>query len=77
MTRLFARIGDIGMPMKEKGVRQELEALLHELLQECSPRIFNQALMEFGALVCTPANPDCPNCPLRQCCLALQAGGGA
>jgi len=33
---------------------------------------FNQGLMELGALVCTPANPDCPNCPLSQSCGAFR-----
>jgi A/G-specific adenine glycosylase len=35
---------------------------------------FNQALMELGALVCTPEKPDCPTCPLRQRCAAYQSG---
>ncbi len=35
---------------------------------------FNQALMELGALVCTPQHPDCPRCPLAPTCQALKAG---
>src|SRR5205814_7095195 len=35
---------------------------------------FNQALMELGALVCTPAAPDCPNCPLAASCVANRDG---
>jgi A/G-specific adenine glycosylase len=34
----------------------------------------NQALMEFGALQCTPKKPDCPNCPLMENCLAFSSG---
>lgn len=37
-----------------------------------SPRVFNQALMEIGALICKPRNPQCGACPLRSECLALQ-----
>jgi A/G-specific adenine glycosylase len=39
-----------------------------------SPGAFNQAIMDFGALCCTPAQPDCGNCPLKQRCLALVKG---
>jgi A/G-specific adenine glycosylase len=34
------------------------------------PGDFNQALMELGATVCRPDNPDCPHCPVRNQCLA-------
>jgi A/G-specific adenine glycosylase len=39
-----------------------------------SPGAFNQAIMNFGALVCKPANPACTKCPLSQKCFALQNG---
>jgi A/G-specific adenine glycosylase len=37
-----------------------------------SPRMFNQALMEIGALICKPKNPNCPQCPLRTQCFAFR-----
>jgi A/G-specific adenine glycosylase len=39
-----------------------------------SPRIFNQALMEIGALICRPKNPHCDRCPLRTECRAFARG---
>ena len=39
-----------------------------------SPRMFNQSLMEIGALVCRPQNPQCGRCPLRGECRALARG---
>ena len=39
-----------------------------------SPRIFNQALMEIGALICRPKNPQCDRCPLRAECRAFARG---
>jgi len=39
-----------------------------------SPRIFNQALMEIGALICRPKNPMCDRCPLRTECRAFARG---
>ena len=41
-------------------------------LSEANPAIFNQAIMEFGALQCIPKNPDCENCVLNFGCLALK-----
>ncbi|MEM9706505.1 MAG: A/G-specific adenine glycosylase [Pseudomonadota bacterium] len=35
---------------------------------------FAQALMDLGATVCKPRNPDCPNCPIETLCVALQEG---
>ena len=36
------------------------------------PGDFNQAVMEFGALQCTPKNPDCANCLFNESCYALR-----
>lgn len=36
------------------------------------PGDFNQAMMELGAIVCTPKNPDCQRCPLNSSCLAYE-----
>lgn len=47
------------------------EALVHACR---SPRAFNQALMELGALICTPRNPSCLVCPLREPCVARATG---
>ena len=46
-----------------------------ELVEASSaPRIFNQALMEIGALICRPKNPACDRCPLRGDCRAFARG---
>ena len=37
-----------------------------------SPRVFNQALMEIGALICKPRHPECNRCPLRADCGAFE-----
>ncbi|HEY0160633.1 MAG TPA: A/G-specific adenine glycosylase [Thermoanaerobaculia bacterium] len=46
---------------------ERAEALVHACAR---PRHFNQGLMELGALVCTPRNPSCLICPLRETCVA-------
>jgi A/G-specific adenine glycosylase len=45
-----------------------------KLLDSKRPAAFNQALMDFGALVCTPANPSCTRCFFRRSCFAYQRG---
>ena len=35
---------------------------------------YNQAIMDFGAIQCTPSSPNCPNCPLQESCSAFRSG---
>lgn len=53
-------------PAGRKVFRQTAE----ELLGSADPAEFNQALMEFGALQCTPKSPECARCPFSQSCVA-------
>ena len=70
LCRLFALRGDpAGGPLKKK-----LWALAKELQSPRRPGDFNQALMELGALVCTPRKPLCVHCPVRGVCQALARG---
>ena len=48
----------------------KLESILYKLLPDNEPWIFNEALMELGALICTPSKPDCTACPLNKECYA-------
>ena len=70
VERVLARLFDIDTPIKLKPARTRLEQLMEGLLTCQDPRILNQALMEFGALQCTPASPDCGGCPLVSHCRA-------
>ncbi len=72
VERLFARIGDVNQPVKTKNVRMEIQERVAELISDTLPRDFNQALMELGALICTPKQPKCGICPVRTFCQALQ-----
>jgi A/G-specific adenine glycosylase len=74
VERLFARLEDVEQPVKQKEVHQQFAGYARGMLRDASPRDLNQALMELGALVCTPKNPDCSNCPVQQQCRALEAG---
>lgn len=74
VERLYARIFDIDTPTKEGSTKAQLTTIAAELLPPGRARLFNQALMELGALVCKPKKPDCALCPLSFCCLAQERG---
>ena len=75
--RLFARYLKIEDTLEGSTLR-ELRKFLVQLVSEASVsqniRDFNQALMEMGACVCTPRNPQCGSCPLATSCIAYQKG---
>ena len=68
--RVLSRIYGIGTPIDTGQGKKDFYSLANELLDQQQPGEFNQALMEFGALQCTPKNPDCPNCPVKSICVA-------
>jgi A/G-specific adenine glycosylase len=66
VKRVLSRLHDLPSPTPS-GLRQ----LAADLVDPDRPGDFNQALMELGAVVCTPRSPDCDNCPISSQCLAL------
>ncbi len=70
VSRVLARVADIDQPIRCQAVQKALNRLLWELVPTDGGRDFNQALMELGALVCTPAKPDCEQCPVSGLCRA-------
>lgn len=70
--RLLARYFDIDEPINTGKGQKTFVTIAGQLLDQTQPGIYNQAVMEFGALQCKPKNPDCGNCPLRAGCGALK-----
>ncbi|MGI4875129.1 MAG: A/G-specific adenine glycosylase [Janthinobacterium lividum] len=70
LARIFGLHSDIAAPAS----RKEFQALADLHLPPAHAAEFNQAIMEFGALQCTPAKPDCLFCPLQSQCWAFQHG---
>jgi len=70
LSRLFAISGN--------PVRGKTEGLLWQLSESLVPKgragVFNQGLMDLGAMICTPKDPQCPKCPLVDICRALILG---
>jgi A/G-specific adenine glycosylase len=61
---------DTRLPATRRSVRSRLEAVI----PAAAPGLFNEALMELGALVCVPKEPLCRRCPLRPDCFAFCHG---
>ena len=69
--RVLSRLYDIDTPINTKDGQALFSQLANDLLNREQPSLHNQAMMEFGALHCTPKNPNCLLCPLQAQCLAF------
>jgi A/G-specific adenine glycosylase len=74
VARVLARwLGVAGDP-KSAEVSGKLWTAASRLVDPEHPGDFNQAVMELGAMICTPSAPECPGCPLRRSCRARAEG---
>ena len=70
--RVLARYFGISTPINStKGIK-DFKELAQQLLNSNIPGTHNQAMMEFGAIMCKPQNPNCEICPLNGSCVALE-----
>ncbi len=72
--RLYARLIGLTENARSTGGQRELWAFAEQVVNPKSPGAFNQALMELGALVCTPTEPKCADCPVQFACCASHLG---
>ncbi|MCB0734378.1 MAG: A/G-specific adenine glycosylase [Flavobacteriales bacterium] len=70
--RVVARLTNSNIPINSTEGKRYFATEAHHLLNPVDPGTHNQAMMELGALVCTPRNPSCPVCPLRLYCDGLK-----
>jgi A/G-specific adenine glycosylase len=68
--RVISRIFNIETPIDSSEGIKIFQKIADELLGDSSPSEHNQAMMEFGALNCTPNQPNCNICPINQYCLS-------
>ena len=69
--RVLSRLFDIDTPININEGQTVFAKIADDLLNRKQPGLHNQAMMEFGALQCTPKNPNCLLCPLQAQCLAF------
>ncbi|MEO8053743.1 MAG: A/G-specific adenine glycosylase [Acidobacteriota bacterium] len=74
VVRVLCRLGGLRLDPKAPATLARIRALARPLVPARNPGDFNQALMELGALVCTPRAPRCGACPLRSSCRAAASG---
>lgn len=70
--RVLARYFGLATPVGTTEAKKEFTALAQQLLPEEDPAAFNQGMMDFGALQCTPQSPGCLTCPLQASCHAFR-----
>lgn len=70
--RVLARHYGISTPINTTEGKKEFTALAQELLPARQASAFNQAMMDFGAIQCTPQSPLCLSCPLQESCIAFR-----
>ncbi len=74
VIRVLSRLADLTQDVTQSKTRRLLWRLAEALLPEARPGDYNQALMELGQQICTPAAPACHVCPVATFCLARQRG---
>ncbi|EGF59026.1 A/G-specific adenine glycosylase [Bacteroides fluxus] len=72
--RVLSRYFGIDVPIDSTEGKKVFAALAQEALDKKRPADYNQAIMDFGAIQCTPQSPDCLFCPLAESCSALSKG---
>jgi A/G-specific adenine glycosylase len=70
--RVLSRYFGLEIPIDTLIAKVEFKKLASKLIDPKRPDVFNQAVMEFGALQCVSVSPICKNCPLNESCYALK-----
>ena len=69
--RVLARYFGISEPINSTKGKKLFQGIANDLLNREHPGLHNQAMMEFGAMLCKPKNPDCELCPVKSGCYAF------
>ena len=70
VIRVVSRLLDLSDPVESSQTARSITEFANEILSPTRPGDFNQAMMDFGSMVCTPKSPSCASCPLATVCLA-------
>jgi len=74
VMRVLSRLLLIKEDIQKVKTRKHFETIIREIIARDNPSYFNQALMELGALICTPRSPKCELCPVSSHCKAMKEG---
>ncbi|MFA6778223.1 MAG: A/G-specific adenine glycosylase [Paludibacteraceae bacterium] len=67
--RVLSRVFEISTPIDSTNGKKEFAKLAQELINPRKAALHNQAIMDLGAMVCTPDSPLCEECPVSEICL--------
>jgi A/G-specific adenine glycosylase len=74
VLRFIARLKGIVEPVNTSLGKKMIREILENEIDHNDPALFNQAVMEFGAIICMPQKPACNVCPLQMDCIARNTG---
>ena len=74
VQRVLARFFGLNTPVDSTEGRKIFSSLAQELVTKKKPGFYNQAIMDFGAIICKPRLPLCITCPLQTACTAYLTG---
>jgi A/G-specific adenine glycosylase len=74
VLRVLSRLLDDDSDIASKETKNYFSELASRILDRRQPGTFNQAMMELGATLCLPKNPQCLLCPVSSACRALRTG---
>ncbi|MEE8400508.1 MAG: A/G-specific adenine glycosylase [Desulfobacterales bacterium] len=72
VKRVLARMYCSDLPVNKSSSHAHYQSVASTLIDAHDPGTFNQAMMELGATVCKPRNPECDRCPVRTFCMAAK-----
>jgi A/G-specific adenine glycosylase len=72
VKRVLARLFEMDTPVNQSSAHKIFQVPARRLICPNQPADFNQAIMELGALICRPKNPQCGKCPLSGLCRAFR-----
>lgn len=72
VLRVLARIFGITTPVNSTQGKAVIQELAEELISITTPDVYNQAIMEFGAMQCMPQKPACDTCIFKAACIAYE-----
>jgi A/G-specific adenine glycosylase len=74
VIRVLSRLSGIDSPVDLPATRKAIHELADAFLDRKNPGSYNQAMMDFGATVCKPQQPQCARCPMQEICVAFRHG---
>lgn len=72
VMRVFTRLFGITRDVRKEVTKKEVFQLSSQFINQKNASVYNQAVMEFGALKCIPVQPECATCPFSNACFACQ-----